>query len=155
MGAGSSEHPLGDKAPYVEGIVQGHAYSVLDVIDLGDGEKVVKIRNPWGDKSAEWTGDWSDNSDLWDQRSMNKCNFTHKADGIFWMGIEDFVSAFKYLYICRILEGKYEKTIIQGKWNKESAEGLPSREHRNPVLKNNPQWQLKFSGPGTCFIKMT
>lgn len=34
MGAGSPEHELGDTAINEEGIVQGHAYAVLDVDDF-------------------------------------------------------------------------------------------------------------------------
>lgn len=34
MGAGSPEHELGDRATNEEGIVQGHAYSILDVADF-------------------------------------------------------------------------------------------------------------------------
>ena len=33
MGAGSPEHEMGDRAINEEGIVQGHAYSILDVVD--------------------------------------------------------------------------------------------------------------------------
>lgn len=34
MGAGSPEHELGDTAINEEGIVQGHAYAILDVADF-------------------------------------------------------------------------------------------------------------------------
>lgn len=44
------------------GLFSGHAYSLMDVIDLGF-EKVVRIRNPWGSENpVEWNGPWSDNS---------------------------------------------------------------------------------------------
>lgn len=62
MGAGSPSHPDGDSAKSSTGIVQGHAYSILKLIEV-DGTKLIMIRNPWGD--GEWTGDWSDDSELW------------------------------------------------------------------------------------------
>jgi len=40
MGAGSPEHPQGDSAVSEMGIVQGHAYAILDVRAL-DGEKLI------------------------------------------------------------------------------------------------------------------
>lgn len=46
MGAGSPENAQGDTVD-VDGIVQGHAYIVMEVRDL-DGNKLVKLRNPHG-----------------------------------------------------------------------------------------------------------
>jgi len=39
------------------GIVEGHAYAVLDVEEI-DGVRLIQLRNPWGD--SEWSGEWSD-----------------------------------------------------------------------------------------------
>ncbi len=46
------------------GLITGHAYSVLDTIDVSN-TKLVKLRNPWG--QGEWAGAWSDNSPLWNE----------------------------------------------------------------------------------------
>jgi len=46
-----------------DGVVMGHAYSLLAVNEFehnGKIVKLVKLRNPWG--SHEWKGEWSDNS---------------------------------------------------------------------------------------------
>lgn len=48
------------------GIVQGHAYSILDVTII-DGTKLLQIRNPWGDET-EWKGAWGDNSKEWTEK---------------------------------------------------------------------------------------
>lgn len=49
------------------GLVGNHSYGLLDAreVQLEDGsiEKLVKLRNPWGD--FEWKGDWGDDSELW------------------------------------------------------------------------------------------
>ena len=48
------------------GIVEGHAYSILDSREVQTEtgvERIIKIRNPWG--SYEWNGDWSDKSSKW------------------------------------------------------------------------------------------
>merc|ERR1712151_529221 len=61
-----------------KGLHKGHAYSILDVRKVNDGfggmtgtdHRLIKIRNPWG--GGEWTGDWSDNSDMWKEHSRVK-----------------------------------------------------------------------------------
>ena len=58
LGEGEQENP--------EGIISGHAYSVVSTHEFILNEqkvRLLKLRNPWG--SGEWTGDWSDNSDKW------------------------------------------------------------------------------------------
>lgn len=48
-----------------KGVVQGHAYSILDVAEI-DGNKLLQMRNPWG--RTEWKGAWSDGSKEWNQK---------------------------------------------------------------------------------------
>jgi hypothetical protein len=63
LAAGS---PAGsDKDSSELGVVQGHAYSILDVAEI-DGNKLLQMRNPWG--RSEWTGAWSDGSKDWNQK---------------------------------------------------------------------------------------
>lgn len=64
MGAGSPAGSDTDVSPL--GIVQGHAYSILDVATI-DGHNLVQLRNPWGDET-EWKGAWGDKSDKWNER---------------------------------------------------------------------------------------
>lgn len=45
------------------GLVSGHAYSLISCKVTSQGTKLVQLRNPWG--CFEWTGDWSDGSELW------------------------------------------------------------------------------------------
>ena len=47
MGAGSDSQNT-------DGIVHGHAYSLLKIVDK-HGERLLRLRNPWG--SFEWKGD--------------------------------------------------------------------------------------------------
>lgn len=48
------------------GLVAGHAYTLIAVKMTSKGDKLMKLRNPWG--NMEWTGDWSDKSPLWTQQ---------------------------------------------------------------------------------------
>ena len=67
MGAGSPEHERGDSAVSEMGIVQGHAYAILDVRQI-DNEKLIKLKNPHGEHGVEWNGDWSDGDGKWTKR---------------------------------------------------------------------------------------
>ncbi|KAL2465645.1 Calpain catalytic domain-containing protein [Abeliophyllum distichum] len=68
LGAGS---PSGsDVHVSSSGIVQWHAYSILQVHKV-DGNKLVQIRNPWANE-VEWNGPWSDSSPEWTDRMKHK-----------------------------------------------------------------------------------
>ena len=54
----------------------GHGYTVLYAlkIDSGTGpEKVLKLRNPWG--NLEYSGDWSDYKSKWTEDLKKKYDF--------------------------------------------------------------------------------
>ena len=56
------------------GLVDGHAYSVLLAVKVTDNEgkpcNIVKIRNPHHE--YEWKGDWSDKSEKWTEEWKKK-----------------------------------------------------------------------------------
>lgn len=68
-----------------EGIIEGHAYSVLRAVEEA-GEKLVLLHNPWGE--SEWNGPWSDGSAEWTPAWMETLNHKFGNDGIFWMSCE-------------------------------------------------------------------
>ncbi|CAJ1443115.1 unnamed protein product [Effrenium voratum] len=82
-----------------DGLVTGHAYSILQVRKVNDGfmglggkdYKMVQIRNPWG--RGEWSGDWSDKSKTWAEHPAVKkaLEFEDVDDGAFWMSWKDFI----------------------------------------------------------------
>ena len=86
------------------GLVEGHAYTIISAksaIHNGQRIKLLKIRNPWGD--TEWKGNWSDNSQLWNDELRSKFNYVNTDDGAFWMSLEDFVKYFDSTTICHVL----------------------------------------------------
>lgn len=97
---GADTNAGSDKDVSDQGIVQGHAYSLLDAMEI-DGVKIVQLRNPWGN-STEWKGAWSDGSAEWTEArkqqmiaSQQQRGVTQEAqrvgDGIFWMSFTDFL----------------------------------------------------------------
>lgn len=71
-------------------IVMGHAFSVLDVQQVG-GFKLILLRNPWG--NTESTLEWSDKSDMWAKHPnvARKLDHEDKDDGQFWISFLDYV----------------------------------------------------------------
>ena len=98
-GRGPNGEPLG-----AGGLVSGHAYVVLAVVESGS-ERLAMFRNPWGSGVAgcasassqpgEWTGKWSDCDDnSWSRHPAVKeaCKFGGiRNDGNFWMSFDDIV----------------------------------------------------------------
>jgi len=90
-----------DKKKSSQGLVQGHAYSILRLKKSGDF-RMILLRNPWGG-DGEWTGAWSDNSRLWEKNPHVKkdCKIiSTENDGIFWMEFGDFCNNFKSIDVC-------------------------------------------------------
>ncbi|KAH0846361.1 hypothetical protein AYO21_07453 [Fonsecaea monophora] len=87
------------------GIVSQHAYAVLDTYE-GHGQRLVKIRNPWGRK--EWTGAWSDGSKEWTAEWLTRLNHQFGDDGVFWMTYKDMLSKYKYIDRTRIFGPEWQ-----------------------------------------------
>lgn len=79
-----------------QGLIDGHAYTMLRCVSVGasfgssEVFRLVQLRNPWG--RNEWTGKWSDKSDMWKKHPWvaQKLNQVDREDGSFWMQWEDF-----------------------------------------------------------------
>ena len=70
------------------GLVTGHLYTVLGAKKLSTGEKLVKLRNPWG--MEKYTGPWNDNDAKWTDALKKEVGLTKANDGIFWMTVKGF-----------------------------------------------------------------
>ena len=86
---------------YVEevGLDCAHAYTVLGIYEI-NGEKVVRLRNPWG--TGEFNGAWSDYSSKWTEDLKKKYNYYEKDDGDFFMGFNDFLKYFVKMGIAKL-----------------------------------------------------
>lgn len=155
MGAGSPENPNGDLAVSQNGIVQGHAYAILDVQEV-DSDRLIQLKNPHGQYGQEWRGDWGDGSSKWTKKAISKLNQKNLPDGIFWMSLEDFVWEYKNLYICRIFDDpKWKTEVLKGEWKGNKAAGFPCKDNPKVILENNPQYLVSISKNSTAFIVLT
>ncbi|XP_031284367.1 calpain-type cysteine protease DEK1 [Pistacia vera] len=152
LGAGS---PSGsDVHISSSGIVQGHAYSILQVREV-DGHKLVQIRNPWANE-VEWNGPWSDSSPEWTDRMKHKLKHVPQSkDGIFWMSWQDFQIHFRSIYVCRVYPPEMRYSV-HGQWRGYSAGGCQDYASWN----QNPQFRLRATGsdasyPIHVFITLT
>ena len=99
------------------GLVEGHAYTLISFTQIitSQNKKVYlfRIRNPWS--KGEWNGDWSDKSQLWDEKTKSQVHFNDKDDGIFFMNDIDFFKYFTHVEICYILYDSISATYtIEG-----------------------------------------
>uniref|UniRef100_A0A8C4ZZD2 Calpain-2 catalytic subunit n=1 Tax=Gadus morhua TaxID=8049 RepID=A0A8C4ZZD2_GADMO len=133
-------------------LVKGHAYSLTGAEQVeyrGDMEKLVRIRNPWG--QVEWTGNWSDKS--WRQINDDDRErlMSHRAeDGEFWMSFTDFLRHYSRLEICNLTPDalsddsitKWALSMYNGNWRRGStAGGCRNYPH---TFWTNPQFVIKL-----------
>lgn len=106
-----TDGPAGEQMLKKEGLVAGHAYSVISALELterirgvpkpgGKTFRLLQLRNPWG--SYEWKGKWSDKSKTWKKyKSIAKqVGHTDSDDGAFWMEYSDFKKTYTRINVC-------------------------------------------------------
>ncbi|XP_076473056.1 calpain-B-like [Babylonia areolata] len=136
------------------GLVPGHAYTVTDVTkirhEMGE-EKLVRLRNPWGD-ATEWRGSWSDDDVNWqwvDEATKEKIQGESRDDGEFWMSFRDFCRHFQEITVCLlgpdfdgdgVQDAAGHMETAQGQWEV----GVSAGGSRNDLEKfaTNPQFVL-------------
>ncbi|CAN9510006.1 unnamed protein product [Ophioblennius macclurei] len=150
-------------------LVKGHAYSVTGAAEVdyqGDREKLIRIRNPWG--QVEWTGAWSDNSTQWRYISDDdRERLSHRSeDGEFWMSFTDFCRHYSRVEICNLTPdaltddnfSKWALSKFQGSWRRGSTAGgcrnFPNTFWTNPqfVIRLNEEDDDPDDGESGCSL---
>jgi len=109
---------LGKKGEEQLGLVAGHAYSLLKLINI-DGETLVKLRNPWG--KTTWKGEWSFDSKRWTKELRDRYNYNRNPeDGSFYMNWRDFRTYFGEIVICK-LNPTFMHDSIRAKSNRHKS----------------------------------
>ena len=79
--------------PQSYGLASGHAYSLLDVIDVEGGVTLAKVRNPWS--SEGYRGPYSDSDTTrWTETLKAQVGFNAADDGIFYMIYSEYLQTF-------------------------------------------------------------
>ncbi|XP_063333229.1 calpain-2 catalytic subunit-like [Pelmatolapia mariae] len=132
-------------------LVKGHAYSLTGAVEVnyrGRQEKLVRMRNPWG--QVEWTGPWSDGSSEWNS-VQGECPHANAEDGEFWMSFSDFQRHYSRIEVCTLtpdaIEGESVKhwsvSKFDGGWRRGSTAGGC---RNNPyTFWMNPQFVIKLA----------
>eukprot|EP01064_Diplonema_japonicum_P001454 TRINITY_DN10936_c2_g1_i2.p1 TRINITY_DN10936_c2_g1~~TRINITY_DN10936_c2_g1_i2.p1 ORF type:complete len:835 (+),score=175.50 TRINITY_DN10936_c2_g1_i2:85-2589(+) len=112
-GATNGEDEAKAKAYAEQGLVSGHAYTILQVYawekSPGEVYQIAKVRNPWG-TGKEWTGSFRDDDPVWtgtDEATKTLLDATGKDgegtaqnDGTWWMEIKDAQRMFGHCGAC-------------------------------------------------------
>ena len=103
-----SDHKKIEREMIEKKLIRGHTYILEGVVELTTKNqkkvKLLKISNPWGFR--EWTGDYSDKSNLWENfpEEVKKKYFDkEKKKNIFFLCIEDFLKYFIRVDICLMI----------------------------------------------------
>ena len=153
LGASTVRAPDGGGDTHAtRGIVHGHAYALLDVVTVEpEGQRLLKLRNPWG--QTEWEGKFGD-ADMarpHNARLRKKLGWTGGDDGAFWMGFDDFVQFFNSISICMLPQG-WACVVAHGEWRAgATAGGCPNFES----VTTNPQFVLSISRPADIVLTLT
>ncbi|XP_023684021.1 calpain-2 catalytic subunit-like [Paramormyrops kingsleyae] len=135
----------------VQKLVKGHAYSLTGASEVdyrGGKEKLVRIRNPWG--QVEWTGAWSDNSSEWNYVTSHEVQNVKADDGEFWMSFSDFMRHYSRLEICTLTpdaltSDRFTSWSVcnhEGNWRRGSTAG--GCRNNPSTFWINPQYVLKL-----------
>lgn len=98
------------------GIVKGHAFSVLDVVELKKNGRVtyklVKLRNPWG--SEKYYGPFSDKSSKWDEDPSYRRQaggVKEANDGVFFLPYNIWAMTMQQVSVAFTKDWKYGAKI--------------------------------------------
>ncbi|KAM3073665.1 hypothetical protein ACMFMG_004450 [Clarireedia jacksonii] len=79
------------------GITEGHAYVIMEARELSTGERLLKLRNPWGKgKKGNWEGPWSDGSKEFTPDAQKELNHKFGNDSVFWISYEDLLRKYQH-----------------------------------------------------------
>lgn len=86
-----------------DGIVDGHAYSVIRCVNdcAGTDQDLIQMRNPWGSGGELDDCEWSDHGPGWDKypQIFAELNPVFADDGMFWISKESFFKYFGTIYL--------------------------------------------------------
>uniref|UniRef100_A0AAQ4NQ37 Calpain-3 n=1 Tax=Gasterosteus aculeatus aculeatus TaxID=481459 RepID=A0AAQ4NQ37_GASAC len=139
-----------------QGLVRGHAYSIIGLAECDGVEKdttirLIRLRNPWG--WVLWKGPWSANSTEWSTISIaDKDNLIKQTvqESEFWMSFADFTRNFTKLEMCNLTPDalgcderqSWTVSVNEGRWVRGSSAG--GCRNFPQTFWTNPQYRLQL-----------
>ncbi|GKT52712.1 calpain family cysteine protease [Colletotrichum tofieldiae] len=81
-----------------DGISEGHAYVIMEARTLKSGERLIKLRNPWGKiRKGVWEGAWADGSKEWTMEVQEELGHHFGNDSVFWINYDDFLRKYQHI----------------------------------------------------------
>ena len=123
------------------GILTTHSYSILVAVEK-NGQKLVKIRNPWNQSQFDrpnFMGEWSDGSKQWTPEWMQDLQHRFSDDkGAFWMSYEDMLDKFACIQRTRLFDDSWTITQRWTSINVPFTEEINQTEFRVTIEKDSP-----------------
>lgn len=127
------------------GLVSGHAYAVLSVIQTRNGTRLLQLKNPWAHQG--WNGRFSCHDDeSWKDPSFcaevgyNPQLARQQDDGVFWICWDDVMTYFNNFHLSWNPTLFKYRVVTHGFWPKEQG---PMDDTFN--VGDNPQYILTLS----------
>ncbi|KAH7413026.1 hypothetical protein BKA64DRAFT_703135 [Cadophora sp. MPI-SDFR-AT-0126] len=99
-----------------DGISEGHAYVIMEAREISTGQRLVKLRNPWGKgKKGNWEGAWSDGSKEFTPELQIELNHKFGSDSVFWISYQDLLRKYQHFDRTRLFMDCPDWRITQ-KW---------------------------------------
>ncbi|KAG6911017.1 hypothetical protein DXG01_005432 [Tephrocybe rancida] len=133
--------------PTVNGLMGGHAYSVLRAVEY-KGKRFVVIRNPWG--QCEWTGPWSDGSKEWTSEwlaALPLLEHSFGDDGEFVMEYKDFLENWAQIDRTLLFDSSW---IMSSQWLKVAARPQPA-----PWAFGDVSFTISLAEPSSAVIVLS
>ncbi|KAG9229729.1 hypothetical protein BJ875DRAFT_386729 [Amylocarpus encephaloides] len=113
-----------------DGISEGHAYVVMEARELSTGERLLKLRNPWGKgKKGNWEGAWSDGSKEFTPEAQIELKHKFGNDSVFWISYPDLLRKYQHFDRTRLFTNDADWRITQ-RWISVDVPWKSEYEHK-------------------------
>ncbi|KUJ19205.1 cysteine proteinase, partial [Mollisia scopiformis] len=97
-----------------DGISEGHAYVIMEAREISTGQRLLKLRNPWGKgKKGNWEGPWSDGSKEFTPEIQLELDHKFGSDSVFWISYEDLLRKYQHFDRTRLFMDSPDWRITQ------------------------------------------
>lgn len=117
-----------------DGISECHAYVIMEARQLSTGQRLLKLRNPWGKgKKGNWEGPWSDGSKEFTPEAQRELNHKFGNDSVFWISYEDLLRKYQHFDRTRLFMDCPDWRITQ-KWLSVEVPWKPEFEQKFKIV---------------------